>query len=155
MCGTTVLVVCPDFSGIPSCFVVLLHLSQIPLRDLHFKIPTMLSQRTVRKGRSASGEVAGGEIPAGRCWHSVPMRWHSLGWQVEKVLCWWSWALHATCQSQHHLSCTGHSAQPVHPALQMTEQCFIESSSSEHSSEMYHDTSQVRWVTWLLLLRQP
>ena len=70
------------------------------------------------------------------------MCWHSLGWQVERVLCWLSSAPHATCQSQHHLSCTGHSAQRVHPALQMKEQCFTESSFSAHSSEEYHDTSQ-------------
>lgn len=88
-CGkTTVLVVCPDFGRIPSCCIVLLPLPQIPLRDLPFKIPTVLSQGTVRRGRSTSGEVAGGWIPAGRCWHSVPVCWHSLGWQVEKVLCW-------------------------------------------------------------------
>lgn len=70
------------------------------------------------------------------------MRWHSLGWRVERVLCWWFSALHATCQSQHHLFCTGHTAQPVHPALQMKEQSFTESSSSGHMSEKYHDTSQ-------------
>lgn len=59
------------------CF--LLFLSQNPCRDSPFKLPSMLSQGTGRKGSSISGEVAGGEVPAGRCWHSVPMCWHSPG----------------------------------------------------------------------------
>lgn len=105
------------------------------------------------RGNRISRNFSGGQIPAGRCWHNVPRCWHSLGWQVERVLCYWSSTLHATCQSQHHLSCTGHSAQPVCQVLQMKEQCFTEGIG--YSCETCSDTSHgciSCWVApWLSL----
>jgi len=61
-CGRKpVLVVYPDFGGIPSCCAALLpHHSQNPHRDPPFKLPSVLSQGTVRRGSSISREVAGG-----------------------------------------------------------------------------------------------
>lgn len=59
--GRIVLVVYPDFGGIPSCCAALLpHLSQNHPRDMPFKLPSMLLQGTVRRGNSITGSVAGG-----------------------------------------------------------------------------------------------
>lgn len=67
----------------------------------------------------AQGE---GRAPADRCWHSGPGRWRFPGWQGGMDTGCQSAAQRAISQSQHRLSCTEHSAQKGHQALQVTKE---------------------------------
>lgn len=55
--------------------------------------------------------------PADRCWRNGPGRWHFPGWPGWMDTDQQSSGQHATSQSQHHPSCTEHSARRAHQAL--------------------------------------